>query len=346
MQPEIRLSANGKAFYGWTRLKVSRGIETIASTFELGITENVGKDLKQAKIRQGDEARLSIDDDTVVTGFVDVRRLSYDDKTYKISVSGRDRTADLVDCSAAHKGGQFLEQNFGQIAKALCEPFAIPVHITVDVGDKFKKFKLQEGETVFEALERAARHRGLLLMADALGGLVITKPGRERVATPLVLGENIRSASGEFSQVDRFNLYTVKSQTTGDDWKTAGQIASPAAAVSDKNIRRHRPLIIIAEESSDAKACKDRATWERNVRAGRGGSVTYVVDGWRHAGGLWQPNVMVPVKDALMGVNQDMLITRVVYILDAEGLRTEITVMDRAAYDILATPEEVDSWQA
>jgi len=344
MQPEIRLSSNSKAFYGWKSLKVARGIETVASTFELGITEDVSKKLKQAKIRRGDKARLWIDNDTVVTGFVNARRPTYDANTFNITVSGRDKTGDLVDCSAVYKGGQFLDQNFGQIAKALCEPFDIKVHIYANVGEKFKKFKLQEGETVFEALERGARHRGLLLMSDSLDGLVITTAGKDRIATPLVLGENILSASGEFGEVDRFSRYTVKSQTTGDDWKTTEQIASPVGVVLDKNIRRHRPLIILAEESSDAKACKDRATWERNVRAARGSRITYTVAGWKHAGGLWLPNHMVPVKDALMGVDRELLITQVVYILENKKYTTEITVTDRSAYDILATPEEDDSW--
>ena len=342
MQHEIRLSANKKAFYGWKSLRVTRGIETVAGTFELGITEDVAAGLQQTKIKAGNDARLWIGDDTVITGAVDVRRVSYDANTLAVTVSGRDKTSDLVDCSAVYQGGQFLDQNFAQIANALCEPFGIKVLVNADVGDKFKKFKLQEGETVFDALERGARHRGLLLMADALGALVITTPGKNRISTPLVLGKNILSGSGEFSQTDRFSEYTVKSQTTGDDWKTSDQIASPVGVVEDKNIKRHRPLIIIAEESSDAKACADRATWERNVRAARGSRVTYTVAGWRHAGGLWLPNHTVPVKDRLIGIERELLITQVVYVLEGRNYTTEITLADPAAYDILATPEEID----
>ena len=38
---------------------------------------------------------------------------------------------------------------------------------------------------VFEAIERAARMRGLLLMSDGKGVLVLTRAGVARISTPL-----------------------------------------------------------------------------------------------------------------------------------------------------------------
>jgi prophage tail gpP-like protein len=51
------------------------------------------------------------------------------------------------------------------------------------------------------------------------------------------------------------------------------------------------------------------------------------VPGWRQDNGaLWLPNLLVLVRDHVIGFDREMLIVETAWIMDAEGLRTDLTV--------------------
>ena len=216
--------------------------------------------------------------------------------------------------------------------------------MATDVGATFKKFAIQQGETVFEALDRAARMRGVLLTTDGLGNLVITRVGTERIA---IQGQNIRVGSGQLSQRDRYQSYTVKGMQGGDDWSSPEQNAQPQATAKDPNIKRYRPLVLIAENSGDQAALEQRARWEAASRKGRGQRATITVDSWQHAAGLWQPNRLLAVESPYLKLQRDMLIAGIDYIVDDKGNRAELQLAPPEAFDVqpLAEPaSEEDAW--
>lgn len=342
---EVQLVVNGSIYGGWTSLRITRGIEQISGTFELDVTERWPDQIQARPIRTGDACRVLVDRQTVITGYVDDANPSYDDSSHTLSLSGRDKTGDLVDCSAIHKTGQWRDQGMAQIAKDLCQPFGIAVRASVDTGKPFRKFALQEGESVFEALDRAARLRGLLLITDGSGNLLISRAGSTRLGMALSEGENILSASGQFSGRDRFSQYIVKGQRAGDDDSDAKSTNQARGTATDTGVRRHRPLIVLAEDQADGGSASERAAWERNVRIGRGQRVSISVQGWAHAQGLWAPNVLVRVRSPWLGVDADLLITSVTFALDSGGTRTDLELCPRAAFDVIPpTEKEGTAW--
>jgi prophage tail gpP-like protein len=102
-------------------------------------------------------------------------------------------------------------------------------------------------------------------------------------------------------------------------------------------VQRYRPLIVIAEERGPHASYKQRAEWERNVRRGRSNRATITVQGWRNAAGqLWQPNTMVHLKSAWLGVDTDLLVVGVAFSLDGQsGTRTELRLSERCAFDLI-----------
>ena len=96
--------------------------------------------------------------------------VNYDRGAHTIAVRGRDATGDLVDCSAASKPGEWKDARLEEIASALCEPFGIRVTREVDTGAPFARFRIEEGESVFEAIERGLPVPG--------GAAAIGWPGR------------------------------------------------------------------------------------------------------------------------------------------------------------------------
>ena len=352
---DVRLKVSGRDYGGWKSVRISRGIEQIAGGFEVSVseiwpTQDPARDL--VKIKPGDACALEVDGTTVITGFVDEVRISHDATSHQVSIAGRDATGDLVDCSAILAGGtQFNNQTMENIAKALCKPFGIEVRAETDTGDRLSSFGINHAETVFSCLQRLAADRGVLLISDGAGSLVITRAGTERAA-PLVLGKNILSAEASLSFRDRYSLYIVMAQGMGtDDGALPASWVSPKQTVVDETMAesRSRPLVVTHDSYTEgAVPLERRAQWEANVRAGRSMDVRVRVQGWTQGGnaGLWQPNQISHVIDEDLRLDNDMLIKGVEFALDERGSITELALTDPLAFTLIPMPINKGNWMS
>lgn len=336
---DLVLTVDGQRYAGWMGLRLSRGVEQVAGGFELTLTERFDGLTTPRPIRAGQKASVSIDGQRVIQGWIDVVAPSYDATSHTLGVSGRDATGDLVDCAAICKAGSYSGRTLAQIAKDLCAPFKVAVIVQADVGAPFADWRIEPGETVIDNLDRAARYRGVLLMSDGQGNLVITQPGELKAPAALELGKNIEQAAGHSSLQQRFAEYIVKAQQAGTDMMFGEAAAAPTARALDAAIGRYRPTVIIAEDQANAGSCKTRAQWQRSIAAARGNQVVYTVSGWLANGQLWQPNALVDVHDRFLGIDETRLISQVDFSLDEQGERTELTVVGRHAYDPIKLPE-------
>jgi prophage tail gpP-like protein len=335
----VLLSIGGERYGGWTSVRISRGLEQVSGSFDFGVSERFDGVARPRPIRKGMAASVLLGSMQVMQGFTDVVAPQYDAQTHGLSVSGRDATGDLVDCAAICKSSSWNNRTMAQIASDLCAPFKVPVKVLADVGPTFAQWQIEPGETVIDNMDRMARYRGVLLLSDGLGSLLITQPGAAAAAGSLVLGQNIRSGSGQSSMQQRFSEYLVKAQQAGSDTTFGAIAAGPSASVMDPTVGRYRPTVIMAEDQGNPTTCKLRAQWQRTVAAARSEQITYTVDGWTANGKLWQPNTLVPVNDSFMGINETRLISQVVFTLDEQGKRTEISVVGRHAYDPIKLPQ-------
>lgn len=331
------LKVDGVFYGGWKSLRVTRSIEQMAGTFELEVTERWPGQPQASPIKPGRSCQLLLDGEVVITGYVDLPAPDFDANRHTVRVSGRDKTGDLVDCSAIYKSGQWRKVKIDQLARDLIKPFGIKLVVDTDVGAAFTSWNIQEGESVFDCLERAARMRALLVTSNQDGDLVITRAGKSRLEHGLVEGRNIKAARGEFSWKDRYSTYIVKGQgRLGEDGDAVH--AAPSARVVDDVVDRYRPLVVVAESHSENASLRDRAEWERNVRRGRSARGSITVQGWRHAGGaLWQPNTLVPVTSPKLWLNDaELLIVGCTWTLDEGGTQTELAVARPEAFQLLA----------
>lgn len=334
--PDVALNVNQQNWYGWEEISITRSITQIANEFTLKLTDKWSADSLPRPIAEGDVCSVSIDGQTVITGYIDDVDHSYDAESHSLQVQGRDATGDLVDCSAP--SFSWASRSLLQGAKALCKPFNIPVSAAVNVGKPFASMKSDEGESVFDMIENAARIRAVLLISDGLGGLVITRAGTSRLSGKLELGINVYAGSQKRSARDRFSAYTVKGQTS-DAWTDT---ASVSAIATDKAVKRHRPKVILADNAVDTASCKELAIWHRNIAAAKSQSINYTFLDWYLDGQLLQPNMLVAVKDHYLKINRDMLIVTVAYIIDDQGLRAELTLALPDAFALTALPEPND----
>jgi prophage tail gpP-like protein len=321
MADQVQLLVGGRAYSGWKSVTVTRAMDAATGSFSLGLVERWAGQDEPWPIVPGDECEVRLGSDTVITGYVDVWRPSFSKDEHAITVQGRDKSADMVDCSAVHSPDEWRDLDVLALAKILARPFGVKVRADVQVGERFRVVKLQQGETAFEALDRHCRMRKLLLMPDGLGGLLITRAGAEQAETVLEQGVNIKSASGSIDMSQRFSSYTVRAQA---GWSAETDVETESlieAVATDPGVGRRRPMLLVAEAGGTTAAAKERATWEANVRIGRAASVDVVVAGWRQrpGGALWRPNLQVDVRSSWLRMAGTMLVRQVTYAMDKDG---------------------------
>lgn len=336
---DVVMRINGKDFAGWTSVSISAGIDRLARNFNLDITRQWPNASDLHKLRfpvvDGDLVEILIGSDKVVTGYADSTPLRYDATSVSASISGRSKTEDLIDCSAATQPGQFTNRTLAQIATALIGPFGLNVNTLTNKSAVLTSFQIDYGETISEALNRLLGLEQVLAFDDASGNVLLDIIGNEKATTALVLGQNIISGDSSREMNDRFSEYTVSGQRAGtDDDYGATTNSKITATVKDSGVKRYRPLIIKQCGNATVATCRTRAQFEMLRRQAKTLETTYVVQGWRQGDGkLWQPNMRVIVSDPVMGFdNAELVIAEVTWSLGDGGYTCSLRVGPIAAY--------------
>jgi len=334
------LLIDGRLYGGWKRVEVQRSIEQIAGGFILELTSRwPGVDTPQG-LREGLPCEVRLGGEIVISGYVDMYEVDLTNNSSSIRVEGRDKTGDLVDCSAIHKTGQWRGVSLDRLVRDICAPFGIDVQVATDIGEVFKRFALEEGERAFDAIDRACRLRAVMPTSTPAGALLLTHASDTSTDLSLVEGVNALRMSGTHTWRERHSKVTLKVQVPGDDDENGTAAAHLKAEAVDGEINRYRPLVVIAEHGTSSGSLQDRATWETLVRMGRGKRGRCSVQGWRtglhgETGELWKPNTLVQVTSPRLNLDGEMLVVGCTYSLTEQGQQTELTFARREAFELV-----------
>lgn len=332
---DIQLHVNGKIYGGWKEARVTRSIDAVAGKFDLSVTDRWEVNGQPWQIFPGDECVIKIDGETLITGYVDEASPEYDADFHGIRISGRDKTCDLVDCSAVVKAYELRGLRLEEIAAALAKPFGIKVKTQADTGEKFDSFAIQPGESCWEAIERAARQRFMLVTTNGEGDLVIAGIGDSRAADALIEGANIKRAAATYDYSQRYSEYIVKGQAPAkNDGEEPPKVAVQSKA-ADPAITRYRPKILTSETQASGGSAKDRAELEASTRAGKSTRISATVVGWKMSNGeLWPLNVLVNLRSPMLVADDvDLLISQLTFVVsDSEGIITDMELVKPGTY--------------
>lgn len=337
----VELVIGGKAYKGWTDIGITIAIDQIASNFTLSLTEKRDPDstaTEEWNIEAGAACEVRIGGETVISGYADRLDAEMDADMHSISVAGRSKAADLLDCSAMNEPGKWTNQKLETIAADLAKPFAVDVVTESDTGAPFKSFALEPGETPAAAIQRMASMRGLLVMSDPDGGIVIRKPEAKGETITIRQGVHAKRISVSHDVSERFARIVVKGQSAGDDdvnGKAASQIKAEA---EDKAISRPRTLLVIADEQATPASLKTRAAWEVSVRAARAQTPSAAMPLWRAPGGrLWELMQKVRLVAPAAWTDAELIVSSITFTKNAEESTAELLL----AYPGAFTPEPV-----
>lgn len=335
---ELILTVGGRELSGWTEVRVTRGIERCPSDFQIGMTERFPGEPDSFVVQPGDPCTVKLGDDLVLTGYVDRVIYGIGPEQHAITIVGRSKCEDLVDCSAEWPGGQISGADALGIAQKLAQPYGITVSAPGSKGVRVEQFNLMIGESAFEIIERVCRYGALLAYDQPDGNLLLAQAGSVTAASGFTEGENIQYATMTYANDQRFSDYQCFMQSM-DVLGDIGEGGNLLAKATDPGVKRHRLRMIISESPGGGQDfAQKRVTWEANRRIGRAAQLNVITDGWRDsAGALWTPNTLAPLclpslKCGSPDEKAMWLITEVSYRRDNSGTTCALTIMRPEAF--------------
>lgn len=341
MLDELTLQIGSEQFTGWKAVEVKRSISIMSSSFKLSLTDIWGTD--PMVFVEDSPVIIRVGEDTLITGYIDKPTIDLGPEQYDVSIAGRCRTADLIDCSAVNKPGTWRKINILQACKNLASPFGILVSMIEAPGDPIAEVKINAGQSPFDIITPLCNERALLPLGDVEGNLFLTVAGESTAHDSLIYGGddgNIKTAQGQFNYQDRFSVYQVKGQskTVGEGW-TSTKISIFGEA-KDEMVGRYRPKLFTAKNLINNTSAAKRAAWEAQVRAGRSNAFTVLVPAWRQSNGeLWRENLNVYVYIPSLRVSAEMIVDSITYILSNDGKYCTMTLLSPDTY--AAEPKKI-----
>lgn len=344
-EPDSRLvlRVNGARYERWKQVRVSRGIEQIAGSFELVLADGWALSGDPLPALVGQVCEVLIDNQPIITGHIDAVDVGYDANRHDLILRGRDNTADLVDCAAFIDGQGWQNSSLLRVARDLCKPYGIAVVSDLPADTAFRSARISPGETVAEVLSRGAAVAGGLLISYGRGQLHLSRAGTGRANTVLKRGVNILANSSREDSSQRFASYQVIGQGSEAGGLDAIAQQQVLATATDAGARANRRRVIVVSDDLDNGKAQQLANWHAANALARGRNAEVRVRGWMDGARPWQLNTLVRVVDPWARMDGDYLIAGIGHGLDdTEGQVTTLSVAPREAY----VPEPVVDLEA
>ncbi len=368
----IRLEIDGAgSFDQWTMAEITRDLEDLAGSFTVSLrdasrsiaTFDYASPPALFRLKPGPAVKIYVDDQLELVGWIETVKPFIDGEHAEVTISGRDKTGDLVDSAALPKPpGEFKNVKLEDAANRITKPFGIKVKNEIDTGKPFPRYVVGLTETPLAAIEKGARQRHALLTSNGTGDLVIARTGSQKAPSALTLPGNMLSSSGTFSHENRFSETIVRGQGERAGGKRkdskARQLASDApktpaerqsgdgsatkrerrgtamtGRAKDPEIKRHRPIVHLTKAQGDKKSVQDEADWRMRTARAKSEDFETSVHGFSVGGNLWKPNQLAEIKDAFQGVEREMLIARRTFTYDEDGKITTMGIKSPEAFD-------------
>tara|TARA_R100000951_G_scaffold115745_1_gene124890 strand:- start:416 stop:1612 length:1197 start_codon:yes stop_codon:yes gene_type:complete len=356
---DIVIEVNGVAYSNFLSVQVSRSLETMANKFTVSGTV---EKLEDFPISMGQNIVIFFHEISVLDGYVESIVSDYGNGGHFVTISGRDITADIVDGTVFKplviSGSISLK---ALLSKLLSDNGVTGISVidlvSPELFGKKDQINIEQGTGLFEAVDKCCAKRQVIATTDGYGNLVITRGGKggKKYSEKIIHiynkfqsgSNNVLNASRSEVVTNRYNKYIVKSQNNFSGLLAELALISPQQDTNqegiaiDSEIRKSRVLTIVDEDAGDSQYAKKRAEWEMAIRKSRSFEYTCSVQGFLvDRTQVWEPNVVVSVKDERLNLDEDLIIRDVNFNYNVDdGSVTTLSCTKQDAYQIEpATP--------
>jgi prophage tail gpP-like protein len=350
------LEVKGVQYQGLLNGSASISMESLSNEFTCDVSYPQSGTFP---IKRGDECRILIYGNAIITGFVNKIDTHFDYQSHSISISGRDKTCDVIDNTLPAKLNFSTPISIIDITKKVLSLYGLNnINVTVEV-DNLSIFSANDviaaevGETVFDFLEKYAKKRQVILTTDGSGNIVYTRAHDDVVRDFININVNankngVLSVDMSVDDSKRFNKYILISQTNSSASGVVtdfNQLKQPpvesetytTATSTDSEIRVVRIFNFISDTThEDQQSRQDRADWEKNVRKANGFSYSLIMQGFKNTNGeIWRPNMLLNVNDSVNDVYANLLILSTEFIMDLDGgTKTKLVLTTPDAFKV------------
>lgn len=328
----VEVRVNGETFTAFKQLDGEYSFDTFAGECRIicSIQPNDNSWLKA-----DDLIEVFLDGVQKFTGYVDEISDVEGSDSHDIAYTATDKIADLID-SSVPANVKNLEgvSTFAQLCQLVVDGLRLTEEVQVidEVGAKFSDSNAvkaaESGQNCADFLMENARIVQVFLNTDGKGNILIRRPSGE-LQTVLqnvqnANNNNVESSSIKISRRERFNKYTVLSNSSiVDDSEGIGN----KGVAYDDEIRPTRIFEKIAEKPMTSDECKKEAEEEANIRRTRSLNYTCEVAGFSSNGELWEPGKLVPVKDPRKGMDGKYMLNTVKWSFSDQGEKVNMDIV-------------------
>lgn len=341
---KISLLVDNKILTGWKSVSVTRSLDALADTYQFNMLDVWSPENtplipdKEIKIYVDRDIFVSQLQTLVLTGYIDSQAIKVGTNTNNISLKGRSKTGDLVDCSAEMlPSNSWNRVQFSTIVRDLLFDYDIDLDFISGnaVGkDVALDLSINSGESIFEIISRVSKKLGILPVTNPNGNLEFITTGDRRSQDKLIFGNGLKNVSGEFDYTDRFSSYTIKGQKSGGGggWKkSTNEISSNAQ--DEVFGSRYRRKIISLDSKATIKDAQNQVRWEAQIRAGKSGSVDIVLPSWfQNNNEIWEVGTLVYTEIPPLDIAEELLIKDVTLEQTSGGSSAGLKLVNKDTY--------------
>ena len=291
---------------------------------------------------------IMANDDLLIAGTVTDYEPSADVNDHRVMIRGTGQQRDFTDCSCQHATGTFENKSVLQIGQELAAPYGIPVEQagsdSSGASEVVGLFQTRRGSTPWFELMRLAPQRGLTIHGTKDGKVQLVGGTDGAHAGGLVQGKNIIRMSARLSSANTFGSYDIIGQpplgvdaASMEAWGTALGAGAPG---------RHTERVDTA--STDSGLAAQHAQWWARRSDADSAEATIVTPSWRDdAGALWRVNCQVFVYAPFLKLNQNMMLTRVVFSQDLhQGTIATLTLNQAEGWGAVTAGGVASPWNS
>lgn len=340
MSNKIYLEVAGIKYEGFTDIAVNSAMENFCSSFSFSTTVKETKSGRVINdIKLGQQAKVYIDDNLLITGFIEDLDKEVSPNSHSKTASGRDIGGDIIDSDIKQKS--YNQRNFELLCNLVLKDNGFTIKVINKVGllklEAKETIKTEQGQSIFSFLDKYAKKLQVLLKMDNKGNLTIIREDNNIVKNMLINNHtsdtNILTSRLKLSTVDRFNVVEVYSQGNNKTHTKTG-ISQKGSAI-DSQIRKTRRKILTMDTASESKSLKALAEWNINVRRAKGSRYTCKTLGFYSSNNtLWQPNTLVDIVDYDMEVQGTFLIQGVEFSQSLQGSFTTLDIVEQGSFTL------------
>jgi prophage tail gpP-like protein len=336
--PKPRLVVDGQEWTGIIKsVQVTASMETLAHTFSVETYVAGGALFPFYAFAP---AQLFDGDDLLVDGYLEQPDDSRGPEGRSTTLLGKSTTNHLQEAAALLEELQLRSVTLDQIVRKLVEPWKIPVRVEegADLGAKFKKVKINDGETPFEVISRAAHERGLLVYTQTGAELIVGEPtrgpsefwfpGAGDTESSIRVGGDVSGLGSAYSVLGH-GVHLLLGKDPGKH----------VATVPNPDVTAYRPIVIEARKGTQLDELVKQANRMMNSRRGKALTCNVESGSWYAPNGdRWWPNMMVRLtSDVRVGrdkeLDEEMVTSTVGLRFDAkEGSSVQLEFKRRDAF--------------